>query len=94
MSALEKFDEFGDLDYGREDFDSIHNKLSDREDLHAFLLLDSIFPSDKYIISAARHDQIWLCFTEEQLDTLKSSEILELVKCGVFIDEGALSMFI
>ena len=41
-------------------FDRVENKRSQRSDLHAFLLLDELFPCDSDIVNHAEHDQIWL----------------------------------
>jgi hypothetical protein len=92
MDVKELFEKHND-EHG--EFDKIENKRSTRPDLHVFLLLDELFPSDNGsdIVSAAEHDQIWLDVSEEQMETLTEPQILELVRCGVFIDEGP-SMFV
>lgn len=68
-------------------FDKIENKLSNRPDLHAFLLLDKLVPGDSDIVSAAEHDQIWLVTDVNKLvEVITEEQIVELVRCGVMID--------
>ena len=69
------------------DFDKIENKLSQRKDLHAFLLLDKIMPGNNDIIGSAAHDEIYLNFDCEKLNKVITDEqILELRRCGVLYD--------
>jgi len=75
------------------EFDRVENKRSTRPDLHAFLLLDELFPGNKDIISSAGHDQIWLGIETEDIEKLTQDQILELTRCGVMYDEDSLSMF-
>ncbi len=76
------------------DFGDIPNKRSKRPDLHAMLLLESIFPDrDGDMVCSAGHDQIWLDFGEEESEKLTDEQIRELCLCGVFFDNG-LSMFV
>lgn len=77
-------------------FELVQNKLSNRPDLHAFLLLDKLFPATNDIIDGAEHDKIYLRIDDDQVETLTDEEILELSYCGVMHDEetGGLSMFI
>jgi hypothetical protein len=80
-------------------FERVKNKRSNRPDLHAFLLLDELQPSAKSrdIVSAAEHDQIWLGIDTGKLaEVITSEQVLELIRCGVIIDEhddGGLFMF-
>ena len=76
-------------------FEKVENKLSTRPDIHAFILLNQIFPDKRDIICAASHGVIWLDVEGEQIQTLSDSQILELVRCGVIHDEEneSLSMF-
>jgi hypothetical protein len=68
-------------------FDEVEPKRSGRKDIHAFILLDALFPGKSGIIGAAEHDRIWLSMTAEQVDTLSYDQILELTRCGVSYDE-------
>lgn len=76
-------------------FECVLNKRSNRPDLHAFMLLDELMPDDKDIVSSASHDQIWLWVELDKLDSvIDETQVRELVQCGIFIDEDALSMFV
>jgi hypothetical protein len=87
IEEIEKlFEQFGN-NFELE-FDNIKNKLSNRPDLHAFLLLDSLISGNENIISNAQHDQYWLCFELEDIAKIITKEqIEELVCCGVHIEE-------
>jgi len=76
-------------------FELVENKRSLRRDMHAFLLLEELVPGEgRGIVAAAEHDQIWLDIDLDGLATvITDDQILELIRCGVFIDEGSLSMF-
>lgn len=87
------FDKFDD-EYLK--FDRVENKLSQRPDLHAFLLLDSLIPGDRDIVAYAVHDEIFL---EIDIDELAESAITEeqvrdLVRCGVRESDCGLCMFV
>jgi hypothetical protein len=77
-------------------WEAMPNKRSNRRDLHAFLLLDSLVPCEKGrdIVSAAEHDQIFLATEPEKLAAVATEEIvLELARCGVMYDEEVDSLF-
>ena len=82
------FEKFND-DYLK--FDRVENKKSQRPDLHAFLLLDELFPGTSDIIGAACHDEIYLDVDPEGLS---EENILELVRCGVRYSDDSLCMFV
>lgn len=77
-------------------FELVANKRSNRMDLHAFMLLDSIWPNKRVMILAAKHDEIWLDIDEEEIEQLTDDQILELSRCGVRHDDdtGSLAMFV
>ena len=75
------------------EFDRIKNKRSNRPDLHAFLLLDELFPRDRDIVSAAEHDEIWLDVETSEIEKLTEEQIIELIRCGVRYSEDSLAMF-
>ena len=79
-------------------FDKVTNKLSNRPDLHAFMLLDKMLPiEEKDIISAAEHDEIFLQVNIEELAKVVTKEkIMELSRCGVRFDSSndCLAMFV
>lgn len=94
MDISERFELVSD-DYLK--FDRVQNKLSMRPDLHAFLLLDAIFPNPgREIITSASHDEICLDQGWVRLETLTNDQILELVRCGVLYDRqhDCLTMFV
>lgn len=77
-------------------FDRIQDKRSNRPDLHAFLLLDSLLPSNKDIVASASHDEIYL---DVEIDELAESgiteeQICDLVRCGVRVGDYGLCMFV
>jgi hypothetical protein len=76
-------------------FERVENKFSNRPDLHAFILLDKLFPEITDMISSAEHDQIWLDISMEDFEKIATEKIiLELVRCGVMFDEESLSLFV
>lgn len=93
IEQLEKLFESFDDEYS--DFDLIENKRSRRKDLHAFLLLDELFPSNKKMVAAAEHDEIYLDIDPERLAKVATpDQIKELVRCGVRYGEDGLCMFV
>lgn len=78
-------------------FELVKIKKSERNDLHAFLLLDSLIPSNRSIISASEHDEIYLDIDLDELSKVITEEqVIELVRCGVRYDSDydCLSMFV
>jgi hypothetical protein len=72
--------------------------LMGRRDLAAFNLLSQLVPGSKDIVACAEHDQIWLDVSLEELAAsplLLEKDVVELIRCGVRIDEDtdSLSMF-
>ena len=92
MSNSERFEAVND-DYGK--FDRVENKKKKRKDIHAFLLLDELFPKNRDMICASSHDVFYLDVEGEHLDQLTDDHILELTRCGVMYDgqNDCLSMF-
>ncbi len=78
-------------------FERVKTRFSNRPDLHAFILLDSLCPvpqKDRDIIGAAEHDKIWLDVEIDELAAVINQEqVRDLVRCGVMCDEEGLSMF-
>lgn len=65
-------------------FERITAPLSRRPDLHAFLLLDQLVPSDSDIVAGATHDEIWLDVDVEALAAVITPEqVTDLIRCGV-----------
>lgn len=75
-------------------FELVEPKLSKRPDLHAFLVLETLFPSNQAVVAAADHEIIYLAFDEEQLDTLGESELRDLHRCGVSVGSDGVYMFV
>lgn len=67
-------------------FDDVKNKKSLRYDLHAFILLAELFPSNKCIVSGASHDAIYLGIGDKEMGSLTSDNALDLMRCGVMYD--------
>jgi hypothetical protein len=81
-------------EYGK--FCNVENKLSTRPDIHAFILLNEIFPYSRDMVCAASHDVIYLEPDCDQIGKLTDEQILDLVRCGVMHDEEneSLMMFV
>jgi hypothetical protein len=79
------------------EFKDVVDKRASRPDLHAFLLLDTLFPTknDSDIIAASQHDKIHLNIMAGDIEKLTSDQILELTRCGVLYccEDDALYMF-
>ena len=92
MEIEERFKQFED-DFL--EFDKIVNRRNDRPDLHAWLLLDELFPKPGFdMICAASHDEIWLDVDDSDVKKLTDKQILELIRCGVRCDEHGLAMYV
>ena len=83
-------------DYAK--FDHVENKLHDRPDLCAFLLLDKLLPNaGRDLVCVAVYDMIYLEVDCEKLAEVATEEdILMLSRCGVFYDTetDSLAMFV
>lgn len=72
-------------------------RLSKRPDLHAFILLDQIFPDDGRgidMVCAAWHDEIALTPKTEDIKDASEDQIIQLIRCGVRLDDDYLVMFV
>ena len=70
-------------------FASVENRRSNRPDLHAFCLIDSIFPGSADIVSHAEHDQFWLgVYPENLAEKITEAQIIELIRSGVMLERG------
>jgi hypothetical protein len=77
-------------------FDQVLNPMSQRPDLHAFMLLDRLVPGSQDIVSHSTHDEFYLSFDPSALAAVATEEdIHDLVRCGVRYNEeyDALCMF-
>ena len=80
------FEKFSDTEYLK--FDRVNNKRSNRPDLHAFLLLNSLCPGTSNIVSDAGIDEIFLGIDVVQLaELISEDQVCELVRCGVRFSE-------
>ena len=76
-------------------FERIENKLHARPDIHAFILLDKLVPGHRDMVCAAEHDEIYLDVDTEALALVATEDdILQLVRCGVRLDDDSLAMFV
>lgn len=95
MNLKEAWDKHTDEEFMK--FERVQNKLSNRPDIHAFLLLDKLCPDDMDIVSGASHDEIFLDVTPKRLEQVATEEqIVELIRCGVRLDSStdSLAMFV
>ncbi len=68
---------------------------SQRADLCAMILIDSLLPGIGDIVSAAEHDQIWLDADAGALAPLiTEDQWLYLIRCGVMLDDDSLSLYV
>ena len=78
-------------------FDDVKVKLSERPDLHAFMLLDRLAPATddghpigRRIILGADHDEVWISIPAEKIAAAATDEELtDLVRCGIMYDTEA-----
>ena len=100
MTTEKLFDLFAEAGETYLKFSDIKNPRVNRPDLHAFLLLNEIAPSEINrsghgwdIVSCAEHDEIWLSVTLEQLaPVITKEQVEELVACGVYLDRDTESL--
>lgn len=66
-------------------------------DIHAFLLLNELCPNgaNRDMVSGARHDEIFLRVEPEELAAVVTeAQVIELIRCGVRLDDGNLCMIV
>lgn len=74
-------------------FDRVEPRRSQRQDLHAFMLLDELVPGSSDMVAGAEHDEIYLGVEAEKLASAATREqIIELIRCGVRYDSGTESL--
>ena len=77
------------------EFDRVENKLHERPDIHAFILLHSLAPGKHRMVDWAEHDEIGLETNCDKLAAVATEEqIRDLHRCGVRYDDGHLVMFV
>lgn len=83
-------------------FERIERKPADflthRPDLYAFLILDTLVRSERHIVSAAEHDEIFIDVTPEKLAEagVTEAQVIDLIRCGlIYPDEyDCFAMFV
>lgn len=76
------------------EFKKVKDRRSNRPDLHALLLLDSLCPGDKDAISASEHDVAYLSFDVEKVAAaITEDQVVELMRCGVHIGDECFQLF-
>lgn len=78
-------------------FERVEEKISERPDLHAFMLLDRLLAGKGDMVCCAEHDEIWLDVDVDELAKLATKgQIIQLIRCGVRYDEdtNSLAMFV
>lgn len=72
-------------------FERVEAKLSERPDLHAFLILDRLSPAKfpkEDIVSSSEHDEIWLSVDPKIVAAnATTKDLVDLVRCGVAYDD-------
>ena len=88
------FDEKHDEEFLK--FDRVSVKKSGRADLHAFIILDELIPGRTGdMVCSAEHDEIWLDIDADELaDKATEGQVVDLIRCGVRLDDGYLAMFV
>lgn len=92
MDIKDRFERFSD-DYL--DFKNISpaNKLSDRPDLCAFLILDKLVPGKQDIVDSAEHDEFYLSISPETfIELVNDGQLRDLVRCGLRYDSSTESL--
>ena len=79
---LELYKTYEDLTFETE---SLTNKHSTHRDLNAFIIMASLMPPTKLIITAAGHDVVYFGLDENYIpDNQEGEEIIkDLIRCGI-----------
>lgn len=94
MNIKETFQKHEDAEFLK--FERVVFKISNRPDLHAFVLLDRLVPGTHNIVSAAEHDEIYLGVDPDELAEIANEKhVIDLLRCGVRYDSetDGLAMF-
>lgn len=80
-------------------FENVLDKFSNCPDVHAFILLDKLVPTEchKTIISASKNGIIYIAIDIQKMqEVISESQVIDLIRCGVMYDSDfdCLSMFI
>ena len=75
-------------------FDRVEHKLSNRPDLHAFLLLDKLSGGNSDIVASADRDAIYLDIdVGKLLEVATEGDLIELHRCGVLYGDEYESLY-
>lgn len=78
-------------------FERVENKLSERPDIHAMILLDRLQPKPgRDMVAGADHDIVYLDIDTDKLnEVITDEQLTELARCGVLYDSDGdgLAMF-
>lgn len=78
---------FGNLTDEYLHFEKVTKKLSNKYDLHMFILLDKLFPTKLNIVDFVIGGKICVSVTPQELwDVSTSAQLLELHRCGLLHD--------
>ena len=76
-------------------FDRIEKKFHRRMDIHAFILLDRLVPNVRDMVDGAEHDKIYLDVNPEDIvEVVTEEQVIELIRCGVRLDDDQFTMFV
>ena len=73
-------------------FDNVLKKRASRPDVHAFIVLDELFPRDRDLVCHSEHDVIYFDVSDEEMETIPPEIVLDLLRCGVLYDESTDSL--
>ena len=79
------------------EFDMVKDKLSNRMDLHVLMTLDKWFPSpagDDILFDNKRSDDVGLCVSKENAESMTDDQIVELIRCGVSCRDYYLPLYL
>lgn len=99
MTKTELIEIFRNEDYDHEYHSFSKRNMSQfptrRSDLYVFCLIDYLIPSSYDMVSAAKHDEIFLGVDLDELAAVATKEnIIDLIRCGIRCDSGCLTMFV
>ncbi|MEO5349614.1 MAG: hypothetical protein H7836_08210 [Magnetococcus sp. YQC-3] len=69
------------------DFSLVKKRFSKKEDLHALIRLDKLFPDDGFIIDSTDFDKVFISINMDKFKEVATEELIfELWNCGVNYD--------
>jgi hypothetical protein len=86
---------FDDADSKYLDFSKVNEKLSNRPDLNAFLLLDNLQPGSIDIVGSSSHDEFYLGIDVETLaESITEQQVYDLISSGVLYNSSYNSLYL